>query len=74
MTAASFLGYGALLCHQVDDFEYTLPLKPALHAGLAYTGATAVVQGVDGHLPRPPEAPIDARPRRITGGASIPDS
>jgi hypothetical protein len=74
MTAAALLGYGTLMFQQVDDFEFTLPVKPALHAGLAYTGGTAVLKGERGYHPRPPEARIDPFVRRITGGAIAPDS
>ena len=74
VTAAALLGCGAVLFQQVDDFEYTIPVKPALDADLANTGGTAILKGERGYHPRPPEARIDPVARRVTGGAITFDS
>lgn len=73
-TALALVGYGSLTFQRIDDYEFTIPLKPAFSADLAYTGGTAVLKGEGGHHPRPPEARIDPVVRRITGGAITPDS
>ena len=73
VTAVSLTAWAALVHQQANDFDLTLPIRPALHAEPAYSGGTIIV-AEGGFASTPPHAPIEVRVRRMIGGAALPDS
>jgi hypothetical protein len=71
VAAISVVVFAGVTFHRIDDFNVTIPVKPAFADAPAYIGGTAITRGP--YHATPPHGKIDVTVRRFLGGAAIPD-